>query len=126
MKALKALRDSTARSIQENPVEITIHRIEFVDDGAGGRMSQESVLSAFTGRLVPFRQSRQNNSQNEAGQLQAAGWILIAPWDATLKHGSDIEDTFAVDGRTYRVVRVIQRMWQGEIYAVHAVVEEVS
>lgn len=125
MKVLKALRDATTMSIQENPVEIAIHRVEFVDDGAGGRVPQESDLPAFIGRLVPSRQSYRHG-QNEAGEMQTADWILIAPWNADIKSGSNVEDTFIVERREYRVMRVIPRMWQSEVYAINVLVEEVS
>jgi len=127
LSALKALRDATARSIQENPIEIAIHRVEYVDDGAGGRVSQENDLPAFVGRLAPSGQShRHDQSQNEAGIIQTADWMLIAPWDADIRHGSNVEDTFTVEERKYRVMRVIPRKWKGNVYAIHALVEEVS
>lgn len=126
MNALQALRDATIRAIQEHPAEITIHRIEYQNDGSGGRDTQESDLAPFTARLVPSRQDRQIRLQDEAGKMQLSGWILIAPWDADIRHDSNVEDTFIVAGINYRVLRVIPRKINGAIYAKHAVVEEVS
>lgn len=127
MTTLEALRDATARLIAENPVQIVIHRVEYVENDDGGRVKQESDLPAFTGRLALSRQQAVQHYQNEAGGLQVSAWTLIAPWGAAdLKAGSDVEDTFAVSVRTYRVTRVVPRAYQDDVYAVHASVEEVS
>ena len=112
--------------IDEDPVEITVHRVQYMDDGAGGRVAQESDLPPFTGRLVPSRQGEQRATQNEAGEIQLARWTLIAPWDADLQAGSNVQDSFSVNGRRFRVRRVIVRKWRGETYAVHAALEEGS
>jgi hypothetical protein len=122
---LESLRDATVLLIAENPISITVRRVELKDDGAGGRYKEESDLASFAGRLVPSKQQVQKH-QNEAGEIQFAGWMLIAPWDADVKAGSDMEDTFIADNQKYRVERVIQRRYQGDVYAVHAVLEEVS
>lgn len=125
MTTIEALRDATVRAIAENPIQVVIHRVEYQDDGAGGRIKFEVDLPAFTGRLVPSR-SRSFGYQTEAGLVQLAPWVLLAPWDADLRAGSDVEDTFAAGGRRYRVVRVIPRAWRGEVYTLHAELEEVS
>ncbi|HHY95088.1 MAG TPA: hypothetical protein GX513_08780, partial [Firmicutes bacterium] len=77
------------------------------------------------GRLVPSR-SRTFGRQTEAGLVQLAPWLLLAPWDADVRAGSDVEDTFTVGGRRYRVVSMIRRAWLGEVYGLHAELEEVS
>lgn len=125
MTTIEALRDVTARMIAENPVQVVVHRVEYLDDGAGGRVKLESDLPAFAGRLVPSR-SRAFGRQTEAGLAQLAPWVLLAPWDADLQSGSDVEDTFTVGSRCYRIIRVTRRAWQGEVYALHAELEEIS
>lgn len=123
--SLKALRDANARLIGEAPVVIAIHRLELQEGEAGGRSKNEDDLPPFTGRLVPSRRHSQRN-QNEAGAQQKDGWTLIAPWNADLKHGTDVTDAFEAQGRKWRVNRVYTRCWKGHPYAVHAAVEEVS
>jgi hypothetical protein len=118
---LTALRDAHAREIAENPIEITIHRTEYVDDGAGGRDPQSIQLPTFTGRMVPAR-SQPRISVNEAGMMQTADWLLLAPWDVELKK----DDTFEWKGRSFRIVQPIQRRLGGEVYAVQAQIEEVD
>lgn len=126
MGVLEAMRDATARIIAENPVSITVHRVEMKDDGAGGRYKEESDLASFAGRLAPSKQQQVQKRQNEAGEIQFAGWMLIAPWDVDVKAGSDVEDTFLAKGKHYKVIRVMPRAYQGEVYAVHAAVDEVG
>lgn len=125
MTFLDQLRADHERLIAENPVAITIHRVEYVDDGAGGRVKMEADLPAFTGRLMPSRQNTVEAS-SEAGSVTTAAWILLSPWDADLRAGSDVEDTFTANGRRYRISRVIPRRWQGEVYGLQALLEEVS
>jgi len=125
MGVLETLRDATTRLIAENPVEITVHRVTYVDDGAGGRIKEETDLAPFVGRLVASRREVRSLA-DEAGAVEVARFLLIAPWDADLQAGSDVQDSFETDGQTYRVRQVIPRAWQGQTYAVHAAVEEVS
>jgi hypothetical protein len=126
LTTIQALRDIAIRLIAENPIQVSIHRVEYVDDGAGGRIKQESDLPAFVGRVVPSRQGQGQNYQNEAGGLLVSDWLLIAPWDADLRAGSGITDSFATGSHTYRVTRVMPRGYHGELYAIHAILEEVG
>jgi len=125
MGVLETLRDATTRLISENPVEITVHRVTYIDDGAGGRLKEETDLAPFVGRLVASRRDVRSLA-GEAGAVEVARFLLIAPHTADLRAGSDVEDTFEVGGRQYRIRQVIPRAWQGDVYAVHAAVEEVS
>ncbi len=125
MTTIEALRDATTRAIAENPVQVAIRRVEYADDGAGGRVKAEADVPVFAGRLVPSR-FRGLSRQNEAGTVQLAPWVLLAPWNADVRAGSDVQDTFEAGGKRYRIVRVIRRAWQGEVYALHAELEEVS
>jgi len=124
---LQALRKATEQNIAENPVTVVIRRKVYVQNASGGRTEQTRALPPFQGRLVTTKQLPRVY-QPEAGMHQAvSGWALIAPHDADLRWGSDVVDEFKlVDGRSYRVVRVIPRGYNGEIYAVHALLEEVA
>lgn len=121
MSALEALRNAHARAIAEDPVEIVLHRVEVVDDGAGGNAKQEIDLPPFTGRLVPSR-TQPRVVVSEAGRASTFDWMLLAPHDADVRVG----DTFTVNGRTFRVARVIDRRLGGEPFAVQAYLEEVK
>lgn len=124
MDTLNAMRVANQRTIQENPVEISIHRVLFLPDGAGGRQKQEEDLPPFQGRIVPSKQQIKKR-QDEAGDLRISAWILIAPWDADIKAGSDVIDTFRVNGQNFKVVRVIHRKHAGIVYSIQAVLDEV-
>lgn len=121
MSTLKALRDAHARAIAEDPVEITIHRVELVDDGAGGHIKQETDLPPFTGRVVPSR-TQPRAVVTEAGPLSTFDWLLLAPHDVDIRVG----DTFVAREKTFRVRRVVDRRLAGEVFAVHAYLEEVA
>ena len=120
--ALAAKRQATAWLIAENPNEIAITRREFVQNADGGRTEQTTVLPAFQGRLVPTGRQAASMRWDEAGKMYLFNWTLVAPWTADVKLG----DTFAVRGRLYRVERITERRYRGEVYSIHAGLEEVS
>ena len=125
MNAIQSLRSGTARLISENHITVTIHRVEYKDDGVGGRYKEEKDLPSFIGRLVPLRQQIQKR-QNEAGEIRVIDWMLVALWDANIRAGGDVEDTFIVKGKLYRIDKVIERNYKGEVYAIHITAEEMS
>ena len=121
---LETLRANSAAVIGENPVSIAIHRVERTEGSDGGRASQESDLPAFTARLVP---STEHAAQtDEAGPLAVSGWLLLAPHDADLRAGDGVQDTFAAGGLSFRVVQVLDRKWEGQVYSRQAMLEELS
>jgi hypothetical protein len=117
---LIARRLATERLIGENPVSIVIHREVTVPDLAGGNRLASSTTPPIHGRIVPTKRQMVMR-QDEAGIARFFAWTLIAPWAADLKVG----DTFFAQGQNFRVERVVWRSLAGEIYAVHAVLEEV-
>lgn len=121
MSTLKALRDAHARLIAENPVEVTGTRTTYVRKETGGRSKQEIGLPSFMGRLVA-RNLMPALTQSEAGTQRVFDWLLLAPHDADLKTADRLE----AEGRTFRVVRVIERKLGGEVFAKQATLEEVQ
>jgi len=121
MSTLKALRDAHGRLIAENPTEIKVTRTTYTRKSTGGRSKQETVLPAFTGRLVP-RNLQPEATQTEAGAQRVFDWTLLAPYDADLQ----VADRLEADGRTFRVVRVIERKLGGKVFAKQATLEEVQ
>jgi hypothetical protein len=124
MGVLETLRSGTESLIMQNPVSIQVHRVEYVQDENGGRRKIEADMPQFTGRLVPAN-IMHSVYRNEAGALMIANWLLIALPDADIKAGSDVEDTFTVDGTKYKITNVKPRAYHGELYAKHADVEAV-
>ena len=119
---LAAKRQATAWLIAENPAEIIVTRREFVQSADGGRTEQVTVLSAFQGRLVPTGRQGASVRWDEAGKMHLFDWSLVAPWSADVEVG----DTFLANNRNFRVLRVVQRKYTGEVYSVHAELEEVG
>jgi hypothetical protein len=124
MGVLETLRYGTESLIAQNPTIIQVHRTEYIQDENGGRNKVETDLPSFLGRLVPAG-TKPAVYRNEAGALMAADWLLIVLPEADIKAGSDVEDTFAVNGTKYRIVSVKPRLYHGELYAKHAEVEAV-
>lgn len=121
MSTLKALRDAHLRLISENPTQVTVTRATYTRRETGGRAKQETTLPTFTGRLLP-RTSPPADRQTEAGARTTFAWTLLAPYDADLQVGDQLE----ADGRTYRVQRVIERQLGVQVYAKQALLEEVQ
>lgn len=122
MDAIDAMIAATNNLIAENPSEISIHRTEYIEDENGGRKKVEITLPPFSGRLVPSA-AKPQMVRDEAGGLVRASWTLIAPSEADIRVGSDVEDTFIVNGQTFKVVGVIYRKWHDQAYAIHAEAE---
>jgi len=128
MRALEALRAANQQAISEDPVEVSIQRVSLVDDGAGGRLKEESAPAPFIGRIYTGqgRGTLPRVLLTEAAGARLATLGLLAPWDADVQAGSDVEDAFEAAGRRYRVRQVTPRLWRGEVYALHCVLEEVA
>lgn len=119
---LTAMRQATQRLIDENPVSIVVRRQESIPDAAGGSTLMLSALTPFHGRIVPVGRRAASVRWDEAGKMHLFDWSLVAPWSADVEVG----DTFLADKRSFRVLRVIQREYTGEVYSIHADLEEVS
>lgn len=125
MNAVDVQRLANRRLIDENSVSITIRREELVSAPDGGRVLQVSILPPFQARLVPSKVQKRK-IQDEGGELQTSAWILIAPWNANINAGSGITDTFQAFERNFRISQVTPRKFAGQVYAVHAAVEEMK
>lgn len=119
MSVVDTLRKAYEWLIRENPVSVTLHRTEKIDDGAGGWIPREFELPSFDGRLIPSRVQMQEQT-NEAGTLRLSAWSLLAPWTADLQVG----DTFTANGQTFRIRRVVRRKHGGSDYGLQANLEE--
>lgn len=120
---VRALRQATRRSIEENHLEIAITRTQFTEDNAGGRQQHSVTPAPFLGRIVPVKQQVRYD-RNEAGPFIETRWMLIAVHYADMRAEPDVVDVFKADGRSFRVARVIPRRLNGELYAVHAMLQE--
>ena len=119
---LTAMRQATQRLIDENPVSIVVRRQESIPDAAGGSTLMLSALTPFHGRIVPTKRQSAALHRDEAGKIHLSNWTLLACWNVDVRVG----DICSTGDRNFRVDRVVQRRFGGEIYAVHAMLEEVS
>lgn len=118
--ALVALRWAHEAAIVVDPVTVAIHRVERVDDGAGGYLTRESDLPPFTGRLLESGRVLQERA-SEAGSVTLRAWTLYAPADADVKRTPTTTDSFTLpDGRRFEVVRVRPLTYRGAVYGYQA------
>lgn len=118
---VSTLRAAHAQLIAQNPVTVTVVRSDRQDDGAGGWIEQTRSWTVEL-RLVP-EHTQPTIQTNEAGVIGLTGWAIYAPWDADIREGDElVTDT----GRTFRVIRVEQRAFQGLVYAVNGSAQEVT
>jgi hypothetical protein len=115
----------TESLIAMNPTAINIHRVEYSDDGSGGRQMTETDIPSFLARLVPTG-NMDKARMVEAGISANATWVLITLPDADIMAGSDVEDTFEADGHKFKVVSVKMRKYGSKAYAKHAELEMIS
>ena len=119
-ETLAALREATLALIGINPSTIEITRQTMVDDGQGGKKRDPDgplTLAPFAGRLVPSKaRTDQGLMIGDSGAQMQANYNLICPHTADVRHGADVEDTFTLAGKHYRVTLVIPRAYQGQLY----------
>ena len=127
-RAVAALRQATQEIINLNPVDITINRVTYAPDGAGGQQALAPVaLAPFTARLTPsLAGTREGLLRDEAGVEQWAGWDLMCPHGADIQASSTVKDSFTALGRDFEVVRVVPRKVNGDIYRITALLRELS
>lgn len=120
---LRALRDNV---IQANPVTVQIERTVFADDGAGGKAASlaNPQPAPFVGRIFVVGSDIQR-TVSDAGPEEVSSWGLLAPWNADIRHGPDVEDAFTIAQGTFRVRQVVPVYANGEMVAQQVALEEV-
>ncbi len=120
---LRTLRD---KAIGTNPVTVQIQRTVFTDDGAGGKVAALAAPqpALFVGRLFTTSPDLQR-TVSDAGPKEVTDWGLLAPWNADIRHGPDIEDVFTIAQGTFRVRQVIPVYANGELVVQQVALEEV-
>ena len=120
---LRTLREN---AIAANPVTVQIQRTVFADDGAGGKAASlaSPQPTPFIGRLFTTRPDLQR-TVSDTGPQEVTGWGLLAPWNADIRHGPDVEDVFTTALGTFRVRQVIPVYAGTELIAQQVALEEV-
>ena len=127
MDLVSLRRQHISWTIQQNPVEITIHRITKVDKG-GYFEEIESEHGPYTVRIfqrgmqIPIEISTLGGTKQTDG-----GWGLLAGHEAEIKAGANALDEFEVDGLgKFQVLAVYPQIIQGQVVGYQADLEKVS
>lgn len=122
---VETLRRANQAVINQDPIEVSVQRRQWADNGAGGRQAVDSTLGPYTARVY-YRRPEDRLDVNEAGGRYRDEIGVLLPHDADVRAGDDVEDVIVTaDGRRLRVRAVMVRTWAGERWAVQAVCQEV-
>lgn len=121
-------KKDVARTIAENPTEITIERTTRLPKG-GGRSIEKSVLGPFIVRI--FNQKSKSMSVNVsntvAGVRQTdSSFAFLAGAEVDIKCSPSCTDEFMVHGQRYRVIDVIPRYFNGVLTSIDGALEGIS
>lgn len=124
---VEALRRAQRQAIAENPVEITITRIEKVERG-GAFEEKKSTVGPFLVRLF----NRNSNVlvkeiSTLAGMKQVdTRWGMLADWQAEFRVGSNVLDTFVAFDTTFIITAIYPQTAYGQIVGYQADIEAVN
>lgn len=124
---VEALRRAQRQVIAENPVEITITRVEKVErDGAFEEI--EDTVGPFTVRVFQRNSGAapQEVSTLAGTKLVDTRWGLIADHLADIRTGANVKDEFEALGCRFLVVAVYPQTAFGQVVGYQADLERVS
>lgn len=124
---VEALRRAQQQVIAENPVEITITRIERVEQN-GGFDELQSTAGPFTVRVF---QRNSGAFPQEVSTLAGTKhvdtrWGLLADWQADIRAGANVKDEFEAFGYRFLVVSVYPQTVYGQVVGYQADLERVN
>lgn len=118
-------RKITLAEITRSPVTVVISRKIKTDNGKGGWSTTEQVLPPQACRLHVVA-TRATDTSTEGGQQERSQWGLLCAWDADIKHGTEVADTFTLPGRgTFKVLRVNPVLYLGQVVSKQVLLEEI-
>lgn len=114
-------------TIQQNPVEIIIHRTEKVDQG-GYFEEIESEVGPFVVRIYQYGTWIPQEISTMAGTKQVDKTCgMLADWQADIKAGPSVLDEFEVPGiGNFQVLEVYPQVVRGELVGYQVALEKVS
>lgn len=120
-------RAHTKWNIDQNPTTITINRVEMPRVG-GGRGKVESTLPPITVRItVASTKIGDQMHVSDPGIVKADPYFLIAEYNADIRAGADVSDTFeTADQGKFRVKTVYPQRYNGQIVGIQAGLERMS
>lgn len=124
--------------IEENPIDVTITRVEKVRE-AGGFRNVETEVGTIRGRLYQEATGRTmgDEATTTAGKIgQDARWGLLCPAEMTapdgstvptqLRFGPNVQDSFETPLGDFEVIAVYPRQDEGEIWGWAATVQRIT
>jgi len=115
-------RQLTNRAILENPLEITLTRVERVKSDSGGFDDIEIAKDPQTFRLFISSRTATRDINQVGGQMQVRIMEMLCPWDADVQRG----DTFVFDERGYRIHEITSPRLRGETVSHQCEIEEIT
>ena len=117
-------RKHTEWNISQNPSDIVIQR-------KGQKREAGKIVNVNT--VLPFQRMRlyvSGGSENviveTIGEKQTDRYYrLLAPWDADIQAGTEVKDTFEIDGEKYEVKAVHPQSTHGQIVGKQCQIERV-
>ena len=120
-------RQHVAWAIQQNPVEIIIHRTEKID--AGGYFEEtHTEIGPFTVRIYQYGTWVPQEVSTLAGTKQVdRTWGMLMDYEADVKAGPNVLDKFEVaDIGKFQVLEVYPQVVKGELVGYQVTLEKVS
>lgn len=113
VRVLQSLRRQRQRYIDANPIDVTINRVERLQDPTtGGRTAVSSTVGPFRCRIAQMRVDVSVAGQNTetVGQyLYANRYALICPHTVDLRAGGQVRDNIDLPGYGAFYIREINR-----------------
>lgn len=126
MSELELRRRTHKALIDENPMTITIQRVEKVAAG-GGFSEVHGQRGPYTVRVFAKRSNPQPVADLAGRKQVDAGWGLLADYQADLKAGPNVKDEFDAQGLGhFLIANVHPLLYQGSVVGYQADLERVS
>lgn len=119
-------RKHTKWNIEQNPVEITIHRTE-KRKGGGYIEEVETDVGPFSVRIFVSSSSSPQSVVTLAGEKQVDRYFgLLADFEADIQAGTNVKDEFEAMGMKFLVKSVYPQIINGQIVGYQGELERVN
>jgi hypothetical protein len=138
MSLVATLQAAHEELIEENPLDVTITRVEKIREG-GGFNNVTSTVGTIRARLYQEATGRQGGEEgtSTAGKIGTdARWGLLCPAEMTapggatipteLRFGPNVQDSFETPLGRFEITAVYPRQDEGEIWGWQATVQRIT
>lgn len=126
MSLVEMRRKHTKWSIEQNPVEIMIHRTK--KNRMGGYIKDvESEVGPFTVRIFVSKSSSPQTVTTLAGEKQVDRYFgLLADYQADIQAGTNVKDEFEANGMKFLVKAVYPQTINNQVVGYQCEIERVN